>query len=197
MKLKHKAETGMQYVLKQTLLRRNQLLRRARRIQKKEFKDELHELRQKQLMADRWTRQAVKAERKHRREDWLCGPLAPKRDIGESRDIYGTAGQEILQAPDMPKRLQLKDEEIGIVAQDRVVVVRGIGRGKIGEVTEVNTATGTCMVKGRAASRLPCPAVDTPSQRIRNKTPNSPPSHSAQGRPPRLSPHRHRNRLYP
>jgi large subunit ribosomal protein L24 len=157
MKLKHKVETGMQYVLKQTLLRRNQLLRRARRTQRKEFKDELHELRQKQLMADRWTRQAVKAERRNRREDWLCGPLAPKRDIGESRDIYGTAGQEILQAPDMPKRLQLKDEEIGIVAQDRVVVVRGVGRGKIGEVTEVNTATGTCMVKGVRQADFPVP----------------------------------------
>lgn len=157
MPFKHKAETGMQYVLKQTLLRRNQLLRRQRQEQKKHLKNEMHELRAKQLMSARWTRKSIKTERTHRREDWLCGPLAPQRDIGEQRDLYGTAGQEILQAHELPKKLQPKDEEISIVASDRVVIVRGLGRGQIGEVTDVDNASGTCIVDGirQADFRIP------------------------------------------
>jgi large subunit ribosomal protein L24 len=157
MPFKRKAETGMQYILKQTLLRRNQLLRRARRTQKKELKDEFHQLRANQLMSARWTRKAIKTERTHRREDWLCGPLAPQRDIGEDRDIYGTARQEIMQPHDLPKRLQPKGEQVGIVASDRVVVVRGLGRGQIGEVTEVKNDSATCYVQGIREADFPIP----------------------------------------
>jgi large subunit ribosomal protein L24 len=174
MRLKRKAETGMQYVLRQTLLRRNQLLRRARRTQKRELKDELRELRQKQLMSDRWTRQAIKTERAHRREDWLCGPLAPQRDVGEKRDIYGTARQEILQPLELPKRLQAKDTEIGIVASDRVVIVRGLGRGQIGEVTEVNTASATCLVRGIRQADFPIPPWTPQAAQAKTKYQSAP-----------------------
>lgn len=120
-------------------------------------------------MADRWSRQAIKDERKNRREDWLCGPLAPQRDIGNRRDLYGTAGQEIIQAPEMPKRLQAKDEEIGIVAGDRVVLVRGLGRGRIGEVSEVNRSTGTCILKGMRQADFPIPPWTPAAQQAKAK----------------------------
>ena len=148
MKLKRKAETGMQHLLKQTLLRRAQLTKRDRRDKLLKFREEQHKYRQSKLQSDRWTRQAIKDERKHRREDWLCGPLAPMRDIGEKAGIYGVAGEEIVQAPELPKRLRVKEEDIRIVAGDRVVVVRGIGRGKIGEVQTADLETGTVMVRG-------------------------------------------------
>lgn len=138
----------MLYLLKQTLLRRNQLIKRERRIQAKELKDQQHKYRQGVLLSDRWTRQAIKDERKHRREDWLCGPLAPMRDVGEKAGIFGTAGQEIAQPPEVPERLRPKEEEIPFVSGDRVVVIRGLGRGKIGEVLEVKHDTGTVSVKG-------------------------------------------------
>jgi large subunit ribosomal protein L24 len=148
MKLQRKAENGMQYLLRQTILRRNQLLKQERLKKNKEFKDEQRKYRQSVLLSDRWMRQAIKDERKHRREDWLCGPLAPMRDVGMKAGVFGTAGQEIVQPPDLPERLRPKKEEIPFVSGDRVVVVRGLGRGNIGEIREVKRDTGTATVRG-------------------------------------------------
>ena len=162
-------KSGMQQTLKQTLLRRIQLAKRQRKEQLKNFKDEQNKYQQGVIQAARWQRQAIKEERKARREDWLCGPLAPRRDVGEKAGLFGVAGEEIVRAPELPRRLRPKTEAMGIVPGDRVVIVRGAGRGKIGEVIEVKQDTGTVSVKGVRSADFAIPDWSPQAQNAQQK----------------------------
>lgn len=83
--------------------------------------------------------------RKRRREDWLLGPLAPRRDIGDMREKYATVDSRRTQLPDVhpDHRLKLSPFAEG----DRVVLLTGRDKGKIGEVRHVDEDSQTVQVK--------------------------------------------------
>ncbi len=126
----------MQKVLRRSLLARNQALRRARKLDKKELKKEQHEFHRDRITSEKAMRGYVKSERKNRREDWMLGPLAPQRDVGDLRGSYGTMSLQSLQEPKIPERERPK--YINFAVGDRVCVVRGRARGKISEIRKIN-----------------------------------------------------------
>lgn len=73
--------------------------------------------------------------RKNRRVDWELGALAPRRDIGDKAASYGTLNIYDANLPELSEEEQMKF--IPISEGDRVVVLKGRDRGKIGEVTDV------------------------------------------------------------
>lgn len=88
----------------------------------------------------------IKDARKNRRIDWEAGSLAPRRDVGDKAETYGTTSLFDFHAPNL---LQ-KDRKtwIPIAAGDRVVITKGRERGKIGTVGEVQKDKGMVVVPG-------------------------------------------------
>ena len=126
----------MQKVLRRSLLARNQALRKARKLDKKELKKEQHEFHRDRIMNEKALREYVKSERKNRREDWMLGPLAPQRDVGAQKGSYGTMSLQSLREPKIPERE--RPEYINFAVGDRVSVVRGRAMGKISEIRKIN-----------------------------------------------------------
>lgn len=124
----------MQKVLRHAKLVRRQVARREAVRTRKNNSDKrvlaLRELREQNTLAC----QSIKAERKARREDWILGPLAPKRDVGEDADAYGALDARRTRSID---KAQWKDW--AIAKGDRVVIVKEghRDRGKIGRVLDV------------------------------------------------------------
>ena len=90
-------------------------------------------------------RSHVVAAKVARREDWKLGPLAPRRDVGDSKDIYGTISVQQLTRPEKPRGWK----NWCIREGDRVVIVgsKQRDRGKIGVVREVRQAAEECFIR--------------------------------------------------
>jgi large subunit ribosomal protein L24 len=136
----------MQKVLRRSLLARNQALRKTRRDDKKELKRAVKEFQRDRIMRDKTLRGYVKAERSARREDWLLGPLAPQRDVGDQKGLYGTMNPMAVRQPKVPERQ--RPEYLNFAVGDRVVVVRGRPKGKISEIKTINEEAMTVTLEG-------------------------------------------------
>lgn len=137
----------MQKLLKRTVLAKRQAARKAAARTGK-YESDSQKLRVKeQTQINTSVREDRRAAQRARHEDWLLGPLAPKRDVGDVRDTYGTLSPRRLRGVEKAKQ-QVKDW--GIVAGDRVVIAQDGHRdkGKIGKVREVRKAAEECFVQG-------------------------------------------------
>jgi len=94
--------------------------------------------------------------RKNRQEDWALGPLAPRRDVGDKADSYGSVPIFNFQLPD--KNPNVRPKWFHIAEYDRVVVVRGRDKGKIGIVNEVNKEKVTVQVRDMNMADINVPA---------------------------------------
>jgi large subunit ribosomal protein L24 len=92
----------MQKVLRINTLARNQAVRKTRRQGLKDLKQEWYDHDQRKILHRRAELDQVRAERKARREDWMLGPLAPKRDVGLKQGVYGTMDHVQLKGPGLP-----------------------------------------------------------------------------------------------
>ncbi|KAF2833970.1 hypothetical protein CC86DRAFT_339661 [Ophiobolus disseminans] len=102
------------------------------------------------------------------REDWQLGPLRPNRAIGEGADKYGALTGRQLQKPEIPVHMHRDRNEarrkwgleleyplivdskkyFHIEKDDRVVVVNGREKGKIGLVQDIVARTHEIIVTG-------------------------------------------------
>ena len=98
---------------------------------------------ERQLVSKRT--ESIKAARLARREDWQLGPIAPRRDAGETTNTYGTVDMNLRQG--VPKA---KWRDWGIRVGDRVAIIepKHRERGKIGTVTEVRKYKEHVIVEG-------------------------------------------------
>ena len=87
----------------------------------------------------------IKEARKNRREDWLTGPLAPRRDVGEIAESYATTSVYNIHLPNRDPHERIKWSPIGV--GDRVVVTKGRDRGRIGTVGDVDKKKVAVQVK--------------------------------------------------
>lgn len=132
----------MQKIIQRRMAAEGQALRR--KIRRKAMTESDHNFQNN--MRRKAQRQAqsqyIKEERSNRREDWETGPrLAPKRDLEER---YGTMEQTLL----IPIQKQESQRKRPWVAEgDRVVLLEGKDKGKIGRVTSVDPETETLKVK--------------------------------------------------
>lgn len=136
----------MQKVARRAVLARNQAKRKARINAEKDRHQEWKLTFQEKTRYNRSLINQAKDERLARREDWMLGPLAPKRDIGERASLYGTVSSQRLQPPKLPKENRRK--YLNIVAGDRVCMMKGKDKGKIGAVLNVHEESEHVAVEG-------------------------------------------------
>ena len=135
----------MQKVLQRTERAQRVAVRRAKKF-------EGHRLRGEAWNRDRSRKQIMEAmeerirqERINRKEDWERGPLAPRRDVGDRAKTYGSIHMYDMTLPD--REPEKRPEWYHITEGDRVVIMRGRDRGRIGRVSELNKAKVMVRVK--------------------------------------------------
>jgi large subunit ribosomal protein L24 len=102
--------------------------------------------RRQDLIVRRQITNDILAERKRRREEWELGPLAPKRDVGDSKDSYGTVDAGRIKGSEVHPSQRTK--RWNIVEGDRVVIIEGRDKGQIGLVTSTDRNTEEVTVRG-------------------------------------------------
>ena len=92
----------MQRVIRRTALARNQAQRKAIRGAKEAEREELNDALRQRFAHNRMELDAIRAERQRRREDWMRGPLAPRRDAGPEGKLwcFESAGHESARDPE-------------------------------------------------------------------------------------------------
>ena len=78
----------------------------------------------------------------------MCGPLAPRRDVGLQRGVYGVANGGMTQPLKLPKSLQIKEGDRLFAEKDRVVIVKGLDKGKIGTIRQIDWESNSAIVEG-------------------------------------------------
>ena len=125
-----------------------------------------HTAYQKMLGDDR------KASRAEEKDDKRLGPLAVRRAVGAAEtETYGAFDQNRIIPPTVPKPFRIKYWNICLA--ERVVILRGPDRHKIGTVKSIDTRNNTLIVDGLnmvrppARPRAPPPADAHPPRRCR------------------------------
>lgn len=142
------------------------------RKKRQELKQERWESKQAVLQRIKWENEHIKGVRyqalRNAKEDWKLGPLRPNRAVGEGAEKYGARTDTQIQKPEIPARIQKNRNEFRqkkgleleyplvvddkkyfpIVRDDRVVVLKGRDKGKIGVVEDIMERTHEVVVKG-------------------------------------------------
>ena len=135
----------MQKVLRRSELVHRQAARKAVARKRLRYIDERRLRKDQETQIIQLNNKDIRAERKARREDWVQGPLAPKRDVGDAGKVYGAVEPRRIRGVD-----KSRFKKWGIVAGDRVVIVKEghKDQGKIGKVSEVKVRAEECTVEG-------------------------------------------------
>jgi large subunit ribosomal protein L24 len=144
----------MQKVIRRTILAEKQAARRLAK--RKDIKRREHQksAREQNTFVRKDVTQEIKLRRAERREDWELGPLAPSRDVGNKKDTFGTVSTQRMRGPYLTpteRRERLKDvggRYLTLVKGDRVVLLEGRDKGKIGEISSTDRLRGECTVEG-------------------------------------------------
>lgn len=142
------------------------------RKKRQEIAQERWDAKQAVLQRIKWENEHVKGVRKKAlrdaEEDWKLGPLRPNRAIGDNAAKYGALTAQQVQKPSIPIKTQenrnkvrekkglpleyplVVDENLyfPIVAEDRVLLLTGSDKGRIGVVKEVLPRTHEIIVEG-------------------------------------------------
>lgn len=137
---------NMEKVLRRTALAKAQAARRATIRWQKNKSAEWARTRRTEMVVARYESEDIKTARKVRREDRELGPLAPRRDVGDVQETYGAMNIRRLEG--LTKRVRDRKEAQPIVEGDRVVVIEGRDKGRIGRVLSVNRKKHECTVRG-------------------------------------------------
>ncbi|MCJ1368133.1 hypothetical protein MMC16_007274 [Acarospora aff. strigata] len=136
----------MQKVLRRTALAERQAARAAKVRKSKRASEQRILDRQDSVLRRRSAITNLKQARIARREDWQLGPLAPRRDVGAQKDTYGTADTRTLRGKEVPKQERMRFWPI--MVGDRVVVMEGREKGKIGMVKGTDKEREELTVEG-------------------------------------------------
>ncbi|RKF78345.1 putative kow domain-containing protein domain-containing protein [Golovinomyces cichoracearum] len=143
-----------QKLLRKAVMAKNQLARRTARQKDREERDQRKTDRENNFFTYRQKKNIILAERKARREDWELGPLAPKRDVGDRKDTYGAVDGQLIRGPKLSKEEaeeKMKDfggKFLSLFKGDRVVLLEGRDKGKIGKVISIDKERAECTVEG-------------------------------------------------
>lgn len=148
----------MQKLLRRTAQAERQVLRRASKKGKMAQRAEQREDFKRRMAATQDSHRAVKEAARRRREDWEMGPLAPQRDtpLKDSTDAYfGTMGLRRNMGENFPeKQRELACRWAGgrktfcVKAGDRVAIMEGPDKGKIGTVKFISDEQGSVALEG-------------------------------------------------
>jgi large subunit ribosomal protein L24 len=135
----------MQKVIRRTALAKGQAQRKAMIAAKKQKRTDYKEFVKQKQQRESALCQVARRERLNRKDDWLRGPLAAKRDSGAEAGNYGALSPQLLNLPKIPRHLRRK--YINVVAGERVCIIRGQNKGKIYEVDSVDAETETVTLR--------------------------------------------------
>jgi len=136
----------MDKVYRRTRLAVLNVKRKAKRVEALKNRDEAINNRLQRYQLRGVITKLKKNERARRREDWELGPLAPQRNVGDGAEKYGTAPPDVLSKDAI---VELRDQKwIPYMRGDRVVILKGADKGKIGEVYEVDEKTQRVTMQG-------------------------------------------------
>ncbi|TVY30574.1 54S ribosomal protein, mitochondrial [Lachnellula hyalina] len=144
----------MQKVIKRTVLAERQAARRLKRRTEKNTRDNNRSAREQRNYVRGDETNHLKQARLNRREDYELGPLAPRRDVGDWTDKWGTISSMRARGQDLHPRDREKIWEpwggkfLNIVVGDRVVIIEGRDKGKIGVIKDVSRERGEVTVGG-------------------------------------------------
>lgn len=136
----------MQKVLQRTARAKAQAARRAAIRLEKERSSRATLERKERDDVRRMAFQDIRNARIARREDRELGPLAPRRDVGDLKETYGA--MDVRRSRSVEKREEDRTDAQLIVVGDRVVVIQGRDKGRIGQVTSVDRKRHEAVVKG-------------------------------------------------
>ena len=137
----------MQKLLRRTSQVQKQAARRQRITRSKNASD-TRKLQHNQLKVhNQAKREVFVSARQAQREDWHLGPLAPRRDVGDNAETYGTVPIRLVESVE---KMDGKWKNWGIREGDRVCIVgqKERDKGKIGVVREVREKAESCKVRG-------------------------------------------------
>ncbi|KAL1635483.1 hypothetical protein SLS58_010240 [Diplodia intermedia] len=137
----------MQKAIQRTAMAKRQAARKAQKATEMQKAFDKRANRKELQQIKTTANKAIVEAKKRRREDWLLGPLAPRRDVGEWREKYATVDSRRTNLPDADPDV-VKTQLAPFAEGDRVVILKGIDKGKIGELREVDEETRTVRVKG-------------------------------------------------
>ncbi|KAF2848968.1 hypothetical protein T440DRAFT_453387 [Plenodomus tracheiphilus IPT5] len=142
------------------------------RKKRQKLRQEQYDSKQAVIQRIKWDNEHVHGVRKKAlaqvKEDWRLGPLRPNRAFGEGADKYGVLTAAQVRKPDIPllsvkNRNEFRERKglapeyplivddkkyFPIVKEDRVAILKGKEKGKIGVVEEVMDRTHQVIVKG-------------------------------------------------
>jgi large subunit ribosomal protein L24 len=154
----------MQKVVRRTILAEKQAARRLAKRKDKNMRDWAKSTREQVNLTRRQQTDDIKKARANRREDYELGPLAPKRDVGDMKEVYGTLqGNRVKGQPIDPRKIAEVLKDVGynnmwrtvvFVVGDRVVLLEGKDKGKIGIINNIDVPRGECTVEGLNMVRL-------------------------------------------
>jgi len=126
---------------------RNQATRKLARVREENKRMRIKEAMGIRTQIQRIARTDQKQSRREAKEDRMLGPLAPRRAMtsAEADEMGAVAGE---RARALPIRKEQRVKYWNIVAGDRVVVLTGADRHRIGVVKSVDKATATLTVQG-------------------------------------------------
>lgn len=141
------------------------------RRQRQEVAEEIHKAKQTTIGILRYRQEVAENKRQalaKAKEDWKLGPLRPNRAIGSERKNYGVIDPNDLKPAVIPVEVQKRKNEVlerkgrevkyplvvddqkyfPIVKDDRVVVIRGKEKGKIGTVLTLEKTLHIYIIRG-------------------------------------------------
>ena len=136
----------MQKVLRRTALAKAQYARKAERRSERLARESRRTRLREEFGNARLARKDIKQARLARREDWELGPLAPVRNVGDEKETYGAMDIGRVRPVELAEEERVKFWNI--VENDRVVVLEGKDKGKIGVVKSLEKKSNMVIVAG-------------------------------------------------
>ncbi|POS88080.1 hypothetical protein EPUL_000293 [Erysiphe pulchra] len=143
-----------QQLLRKAVMAKNQLARRKARQTERDERDQRKIDRENAAYIYKKNKALIQNARSVRREDWELGPLAPKRDVGDQKETYGAIDGHLIKGPKLRREeaeFRMKDfggKYLSLFKGDRVVILEGRDKGKIGKVLEIDRERAECTVEG-------------------------------------------------
>ncbi|KAI5292294.1 hypothetical protein KEM52_006465 [Ascosphaera acerosa] len=152
----------MDKVVRRTSLAVRQAQRKARLQAAREARVLRKDFLLRQTQRERALIDAAKHQRQALLEDWRKGPLAPQRDAGDRKGVYGAVSAQMAHLPAVPRADRRRF--INIAKGDYVAVMRGKDKGKIGKVISVSRESESVTVQDLNKYEIEVPAAYIDSQ---------------------------------
>ncbi|CAG8976502.1 hypothetical protein HYALB_00005999 [Hymenoscyphus albidus] len=163
-------------VFRRTLMAERQAARRLAKRKEDNVKTWLKNNNEQTAQLKRAQSMLKKQARVWRREDYELGPLAPKRDVGDLKNTYGSIPSELSQGPSLYK--PDRDEKLApwggrylnITTGDRVVLLQGPDKGKVGKISSIDKERAEVVVDGLNLAYIAIPEWMLGSDELQGKT---------------------------